>query len=185
VDDVKDKLGYEDTLRVRKKKVFVALDPETMGYDNHDFRKIDPDTINPADYAHAREEGQEFFGDVREYNTAYNKKHPETDVDLYDLGLIGTTFTTEAKGSEGTWKVTGLYTLKDRQIYIPVLKEGGNEEARDLGAIELGLVVEEGNVFRQVKTKLISRGMIDREQRLRVSTGMRTQDRLKQEFEHG
>jgi len=85
-----------------------AFDPEKHGYGKHKYFTIDPDTINPEDYARSMRGEETHFGDVREYNSAENEKHPDNNVTLDDLSRIGTVIETEAKGFEGDWEVVAL-----------------------------------------------------------------------------
>ena len=68
---------------------------ENLQYGKGDFRVIDPDLINPEDYARNLRGDEKHFGDVREYMVGDNRPHPDTNVKLDDLMMIGTTFTTE------------------------------------------------------------------------------------------
>lgn len=157
-------------------------DPNTMGYGRHPFRHIDPTTINPEDYAQGLRGEEKHMGDVREYNTAYNEKHPETNMDLYDLGLMGTRFTTTAEGMEGVeWEVVEFPHVNGTSITTKVrpMVEGGEMELRVVDTVSIGLVVNDKNLFEQVVTKITKRGMIDREQRKALSSGVSTRDRLK------
>jgi len=175
---------------VQEQKKHTAWDPNGSGYGKHAYRKIDPATVNPEDYAHSMRGEEKYYGDVREYNTGSNEKHPETDIDLYDLGLLTTIFNTDAEGYEGMWKVLGLFKVSAPKIWIqaarvaPVERDGveGWEEQGpmlEIPAEVLGIVVGDDNLFRQVKTTLVHRGIIDRQQRRRLLTGQKTRDEMK------
>jgi len=172
-------------------KKHTAWDAES-GYGKHAYRKIDPSTVNPEDYAHSLRGDEKFYGDIRERNTGANEKHPETTVDLYDLGLIGTVFNTDAPGYEGLWIVTDLFVVHAPQVWCRAARvvaeahEGQEgwaqvEPAKEISATDLGVTVDEKNLFKQVRTTLVHRGMIDRNQRVRAATGVKTRDRMKQE----
>jgi len=171
-------------------KKHTAWDPNS-GFGNHKYRKIDPSTVNPEDYAHTMKGDEKFYGDIREYNTGANEKHPETNVDLYDAGLIGTVFETDSPGYEGIWKVVGLFTVHAPKVWIKCARvalvtragvDGWEEQEsmKEIAAEDLGLVVDDTNHFKQVQTKLLHRGIIDREQRRRVATGVKTRDVMKE-----
>lgn len=165
---------------VRKKRDAWEADPNA-GYGKHAYRHIDPETINPADYARAFRGEEKHFGDVREYNTASNLKHEETTLDLYDLGLLRTKFSTEAKGFEGEWVVVDFPKVVAPNIWTRVQREVDGElsgETVEISIVDLGVGSNAVNLFEQVITKLIKRGAIDREQRMRLKTGTSTRDRL-------
>lgn len=151
-----------------------AWDPNTNGYGKHDYRHIDPATINPDDYARSLRGEEEHFGDVREYNSAANNKHPENDCGLDWLGRIGTVFETDLPGHEGTWMVVKMPIIQSPKTFCRVARidaegEPLEETLTTISCIELGCAVDETNHFKQVQTKLIRKGKVDRTQRERLT----------------
>lgn len=151
-----------------------AYDPSTMGYGKHEFRAIDPNTINPDDYARNLRGEEAHFGDVREYNSAFNQKHPENDVNLDWLGRIGTTFETDAEGYEGVWTVVQMPIVKAPLTYARCARvddEGEPIEGTQtvISCVALGCAVDEENFFKQVRSKLLSKGKVDKSQRERLT----------------
>jgi hypothetical protein len=149
-------------------------DPETMGFNKHDYRSIDPDTVNPDDYAKNLRGEEQQFGDVRQYNSAYNQKHPENDLDLDWLGRVGTVFTTEASGFEGIWHVTNMPVVRAPQVYCRAVKVDTPEsppsgEEVMISCTDLGIVADTDNLYPQVSSKLLKRGSVTREQRVRLT----------------
>lgn len=150
-------------------------DPNKMGFGKHDFRSIDPSTINPEDFARRLHGEETAFGDVRQYNSAYNEKHPLNDVDLDWLSRIGTEFETDAPGLEGVWRVSNLPVVHTPTVYIRCTRfvEDGplsaNEEEREVSAVDLGCQQGADNLFKQIKTKLMGKGHVTREQRERLT----------------
>lgn len=157
-----------------------AWEPDKQsGYGNHEYRKIDPDTINPEDYARGLRGEEKYLGDVREYNTAGNSKHPDTNMDLYDLGLLGTRFKTDAEGLQGPeWEVVEFPRVKGLLIETVLRVHSSDGEPIAVDTVRLGLVVGPDNLFRQVVTSLVKRGMIDREQRASRLLGSSNRQRL-------
>lgn len=152
-----------------------------FGYGNHEYRHIDPATINLNDYARSLRGEEKHYGDVREYNTASNVKHPDTNLDLYDLGLLRTKFSTEAPGFEGEWVVVDFPKVVAPNIWTRVQREVDGElsgETVEISIVTLGVGVNDVNLYEQVVSKLIKRGATDREQRMRLKTGTSTRDRL-------
>jgi len=147
-------------------------DRSKEGYGKHAYNEIDPDTINPADYARTFGGEEEFFGDVREYNSAYNEKHPENNVQLDWLCRVGTSFSTEAKGFNGEWRVVDVPIVLEGKIFIvcaddEILEQGGDYIR--ISAVDLGLVVDEKNYFLQVKTVLIEKGKVSKDTRKKLT----------------
>jgi len=137
-----------------------ALDKTHWGYGNHKYREIDPSTINLEDYAQTFGGEEQFLGDVREYNSAYNEKYEGNTIQLDWLCRIGTRFRTNAPGYEGEWTTRNVPTVKDYVILVLVKNEEGVE--KDIPAMALGVVVNKENMFEQVETKLMTKGAVDR-----------------------
>jgi hypothetical protein len=155
-----------------------AWDADTMGFGKHSFHFIDPDTINPEDYARKLEGEEQHFGDVRQYNSAFNEKHPENDVSLDDLSRIGTIISVPSDHPlEGDWVVTNMPAVKAGTVYCRAkrrteddsIPDGVYGEETEIPAHELGCAVDEKNEFPQVPTKLVQRGKVTREQRERLT----------------
>lgn len=150
-------------------------DPNTMGYGKHDFRHIDPSTINPSDFARNLRGEEQHFGDVRQYNSAYNEKHPENDLDLDWLGRVGTVFETEAEGYEGFWHVTNMPTVQAPDVFCRAVKVTDPEEdpegreEQKIPCVALGVTADIDNKYRQVKSRLMKKGAVDRTQRVRLT----------------
>lgn len=182
------------------------VDISSIGYGKHAYRKIDPDTINPEEYAVSLRGDQMFKGEVREYNSANNLK-PEGNADIDDLMVIGSIFKTEAPEWEGTWIVTDIPRVRTPRIYIPARRCSLDESYKDLyqksqsfehrvlrntfdvpkGTEEipaelLGLMVDENNEYVQVRTTLLKRGTLDRNMRTLALTGVTTKERLESNF---
>lgn len=152
-----------------------AWDSDKMGYGKHEFHHIDPDTINVNDFARTFNGDENHFGDVRQYNSAYNEKHPDNDVDLDWLGRVGTIFTTEAEGFEGMWYVTNMPTVRAPHVYTRCVKieaEEDDPEGRDeveISTRDLGCIANDENLYEQVVTKLVKKGSVTREQRIKLT----------------
>lgn len=152
-----------------------AFDPEKHGYGKHEFHFIDPETINVNDFARTFNGEENHFGDVRQYNSAYNEKHAENNVDLDWLGRVGTIFTTEAEGFEGMWYVTNMPTVRAPHVFTRCVKineetdnpEGGEEI--EISARDLGCIANDANNYEQVITRLIKKGSVTREQRIKLT----------------
>lgn len=152
-----------------------AWDADSFGYDNTDFHHIDPDTVNMADFARQLEGEELFFGDVRQYNSGYNDKHPENNVDLDWLGRVGTVFSTNAPGFEGIWHVSNLPAVRAPIVFCRAVKlENADDSPEGLEEIEiscaaLGCAVNEDNLYEQIETKIVKRGRVDKKQRARLT----------------
>lgn len=147
---------------------------ETMGHGKHDYRHIDPATINVEDYAKDLRGEEEHFGDIREYNSAFNQKHPGNNTTLDDLARVGTTIETDALMFEGTWMVVQMPVVVAPATYARLARIGENGEPiegtqEQISCIDLGCAVDETNNFKQVETKLLHRGKVGREQRERLT----------------
>lgn len=152
-----------------------AWDAESMGYGNHEFHEIDPSTININDFARTMNGDETHFGDVRQYNSAYNEKHPENNVDLDWLGRVGTIFSTEAKGYEGIWHVTNMPTVRAPHVFCRCVKVENEEtdpeglEEVEISTRDLGCIADDDNMYLQVVTTLIQKGSVTRKQRIRLT----------------
>ncbi|GAG84264.1 unnamed protein product [marine sediment metagenome] len=118
---------------------------DQCGYGKHKYREIDPSTINPEDYARTFGGDEEFYGDVREYNSAYNEKHPENKVQLDWLCRVGTVFQVFDGDYVGKWMVADVPLVLDGEIFIVSKKVGEDTEQVHLKAVELGVVVDKAN----------------------------------------
>lgn len=152
-----------------------AWDADSMGFGKHSYRHVDPATVNPADFAKNLRGEEENFGDVRQYNSAYNEKHPENDVDLDWVTRIGTVIETDAEGWEGLWYISNLPVVKAPEIFcravkVESAKDEPSEDSKEvvIPTYDLGCSVGPDNMFKQVKTKLVKRGAVDRTQRPRI-----------------
>jgi len=131
------------------------------GHGKHDYRAIDPSTINVDDYATSLRGEEEHFGDVREYNSAFNAKHPENDTTLDALGRIGTILETEAPGLEGKWIVSDMPVVRAPITYARLSRiEGENNDVvagseQVISCVDLGCAVDPENYFPQVRTKVL------------------------------
>lgn len=156
-----------------------AWDPDTMGYGKHDYRHIDPDTVNVSDYALDLRGDVAHLGDVREYNSADNQKHPENDTSLDWLGRPGTVFETNAEGIEGVWIVSAMPVVRSPNTFCrarriasfteheEILDSGSGEER--ISCVELGCAVDRTNMFKQVRTKLLRKAKVGKTQRERLT----------------
>lgn len=152
-----------------------AWDSEKMGFDKHDYHHIDPSTINVDEFARSLRGEETHFGDIRQYNSGYNEKHEENDLDLDWLSRVGTVFTTEAKGYEGLWKVSNMPIVHAPHIYCRAVKVEdakdsieGKEEV-EISCTSLGCSVNPENLYEQVRSKLVKKGSVAREQRERLT----------------
>jgi hypothetical protein len=151
-----------------------AWDPSTSGYGKHDYRHIDPETINPSDYARDLRGEEAHFGDVREYNSADNQKHPENSTTLDDLSRIGTVIETEADGFAGSWTVVQLPTVRAPKTFARLQRSDKPEgEVTEIDTADLGVTVTKENTFNQVKTTTTKRGKVDRTQRERLTRNVK------------
>lgn len=164
-----------------------AWDGDNMGFGKHTYEAVDPDTINPADYATNLRGEEQHFGDIRQYNSAYNEKHVDNDVDLNWLGRIGTVFETKGEGIEGMYVVTSLPVVKAPTVFCRVVKvtpvdrvdpenpkaqyEFATEDKEEilLSCTDLGVTVTAENLFLQVDTRLLKKGSVDKHQRARLT----------------
>jgi hypothetical protein len=173
---------------VKTKREAWTPDPNS-GYGRHSYHHIDPSTVNPEDYARNLRGEEKHYGDVREYNTCYNEKHPDNTLDLYDLGLLLTRFTTEAPGYEGEWTVVDFPRVKAPGIWTRVRKTGEDGqpegETLEIPIVALGIAANDKNEYEPIVSKLVKRGATDREQRMRLKTGRATRDRLQEKVQGG
>lgn len=164
-----------DTKAAPRTYTKTAFDPEKHGYGKHEFHHIDPDTINVNDFARTFNGDENHFGDVRQYNSAYNEKHPENDVDLDCFGRVGTIFATEAVGFEGMWHVTNMPTVRAPHVFTRAVKIDAAEddpegrEEIEISTRDLGCIANDANEYEQVITKLIKKGSVTREQRIKLT----------------
>lgn len=150
-------------------QVKLDYDPETMGYGKHTFDFIDPETIDPADYLRPLRVGQVDAFTAREVCNAYNERHPNTTFDLYEGGILGSRFSTEAEGFEGQWEVVDLPKVKAPLIWLQCRQVAPTGLLVGplvlIDPVLLGIVADEANFYKQVVSKLISVGKKSREQR--------------------
>jgi len=154
------------------KDVRKAWDAETMGYGKHTYTVVDPDAINVEDFAVNMRGDEQHRGDVREENTAYNERQEDNTVTLDLLSKIGTVFTTEAPGLDGTYIVVGMPIVRSPEVFarvslaMPVqnVQDKGpkyvakEEEVIEMSCVELGCAVDVGNKFRQVGGEILAKG---------------------------
>lgn len=150
-----------------------AWDPETDGFGKHSYFHVDPETVNPEDYARNLRGEEQHFGDVREFNSADNEKHPDNDVTVDDLSRPGTVVEVDrGEGDEltGEWEVVGLPTTHEGKIRAAMKKKNlPTVSLRYVDMVELGCVVDKENLFQQVATKLVSRPRLGKKQRERLT----------------
>lgn len=150
-----------------------AWDPSTQGYGKHSYHHVDPDAVNPEEYAQNMRGEQQHFGEVREYNSAKNEKHPDNTMRLEDVARMGTIFETDAEGYEGQWMVVQMPEVHAPKSFALVSRVDENKEPTgDVFKIRtdlLGLAVDENNMFLQVATKVVHKGQVGREQRERLT----------------
>jgi len=174
---VEDPQGYRNPEKQKEEKVTEvkkAWDADTMGFGKHSFHHIDPATINPADYAKNLHGEEQNFGDVRQYNSADNEKHPECTLDLDWVSRVGTIFKTEAAGYEGIWHVTNVPTIKEgviccRATKVAAVEEEPTGEEMSIPTVELGICQGVNNLFKQVKSETLKRGSVTRTQRIKLT----------------
>jgi hypothetical protein len=147
---------------------------EGYGYGKHEYRHINPDDVNVEDYARDLRGEEEHFGDVREYNSGANNKHPENNVSLDDLCRIGTVVRTDAPGLEGVWMVVQMPVVIAPKTYARLarINEAGDpieESVQTVSCIDLGCAVDDQNLFPQVCSVIVKRGSVGREQRERLT----------------
>lgn len=160
-----------------------AWDPSSMGYGKHAYRRLDPLTVNPQDFATGLRGEEQYFGDVREYEVAFNQKNPESTFSLDWAGRIGTVFSTNVEPYAGIWMVVDMPLVKSPTVFVrasrvekfnpeeceknlkgrgPVLPGG---EIVAMSAVDLGLMVDEKNFYREACTKMLYRGILSRDQK--------------------
>lgn len=120
----------------KPKRVRIPFNPETMGYGKHKYEFIDPSEVDldPGPPGGVRS---------RDFVTAYNRKHPETDMTIDLLSRPGTVFKTDALGFEGEWVVTWMPILKEGEPFCRVLRAeevGKGVTSLDLSMVALGVV---------------------------------------------
>lgn len=166
----------------------------SVGYGRHEYRQIDPSLVDPEAYTRVSSGEKMRSGDVRVYSTASNDRHPETDVDLYDCGLMGTKIEIHGEGPwADRWIMVGIPTVKSSVVFLRAARWDGTPrstiedirahagEGEDIPAFEVGLAVNEKNLYAEVKVTLIKRGLMDGEQRQVVETGRSTRERLQEQ----
>jgi len=138
------------------------------GIDDVEFRTIDPETVNQESYAVSLRDEEDKFGVIREYNSANNSQHAENDLTLDDLSRIGTIFHTAAEEYQGEWEVIGLPRVEDGVVSAVVKDEEGHDY--EISCIKLGIQQHpSSNLFEEVRTCIVSRGAVNREQRERLT----------------
>lgn len=164
-----DKLFKEK--RVRTRRDWDSLDWDQIGYGKHEYREIDPTTVNPDSFLNADERGEGLLheGSVREYNCAKNSKAVGNDLNLDWISRVGTVFETDAAGYEGKWYVVGLPKVKAPLIYVVASRDPDGEKVEEIPAELLGITVNSENEFLQVMSRLLERGLVGRKQRERLT----------------
>lgn len=147
----------------RKRKVRPELDRTKMGFGKHVWEWIDPDEI-PTDFAHP--EG----APRRDFNNAFNRANPETDVDLDVISRPGTIIETSAEGFEGQWIVRRVPAFTGGIVFAMLSREEEGEIVR-VPMVSLGVVAErESNLYADtVITKLVSGGKANKDTRLTLT----------------
>jgi hypothetical protein len=134
-----------------------------MGYGKHEYHNIDPSTINCADFAKVLNDEEVFFGDVRQYNTAYNEKNKNNTVDLDWLNRRDTIFSTNAEGLEGRYRVVESLLSREGTIECRCVKvdcSDSEQEVLSLNCVALGCVADSYNLYKDVETSLIEKGIV-------------------------
>lgn len=156
-------------------KSTAAWDPDKMGFGKHDYHSIDPDEINPDDYARNLRGDEAHFGDIRQYNSAENEKHPENTIELDMLGRPDTIFYTEAKGYEGNWIITRMPVVRSPITYCRASRctEEGEVQGEEtlISCVDLGCAVDETNNFHQVLTRLVRKAKVNKATRKKLTAG--------------
>lgn len=158
------------------KDIRKAWDPEIMGFNKHDYRHLDPATVNVEEYAKDLRGEQNHFGDIREYDCASNKKHPENDASLDWLGRPGTVFETDALGFEGQWMVSNQPVVHSPETFCRarsvIGKDDEGNEVVDLkgsemtiSCVSLGCAVNKENEYQPVRTKILRKARVDKSSR--------------------
>jgi len=147
-----------------------------MGFGKHTYQHLDPSNTNTEEWAKDLRGEQQHHGDVREYNTAGNEKHPENNVTLDDLSRPGTVFATLAEGlQDHGWLVTNFPIVRSPATYCrakPVdFQEESHEQLkvigpeREIALTDLGCAVGADNLFKQVKTTIVVKARVGKTQR--------------------
>lgn len=156
-------MSYENPAPKPKR---VPFDPETMGFGKHTYQHFDPEETNVMDFATNMRGEEQHYGDVRQYNSGSNEKHPENDATLDWLSRLETVFETDAPECKGTWKVTDLPIVKAPEVFIRVTpcSEDGTLQGDEiiLSTTTLGVCVDEKNFYPQVVTKILTKGKVAR-----------------------
>lgn len=139
-----------------------------------EYQHIDPLSVNMEAYARDLYGEQMHHGDIREYNTADNPKHPDNDATVEWLGRPGTIFTTDAPGYEGKYTVVDLPRVVKFKLSAVVQKADVIAPSIVLIPMDvLGVVSDDKNLMAQVVTKVIHKPQIGKESRKKISTGSR------------
>lgn len=147
---------------VQTKKVRKAWDANTMGFGKHKYEYIDPDEI-PLDYSPPNGIAR------RDFNLAFNKKHPDTDMTLDAACRPGATFETNLVGKEGIYEVAALPKRVDGVAHVQARKEG-TEEVVLLSGQDLGFIADRiENVYTQTRTRLLRGASANKGDRQRLT----------------
>lgn len=143
--------------RVRKERP--PLDRSKMGFGNHSWEYIDPKEV-PTDF------GPPDGVPRRDFNAAFNRPHPETDVDIDIISRPGAVISTTAVGFEGEWTVVRLPKYHEGKV-LAFLRRDANSPVTEVSMDALGVVAERfTNLYdEQVITKRISGGKANRASR--------------------
>jgi hypothetical protein len=140
-------------------------DRTTMGYGRHGYKHLDVSAINPADYATSMRGEEEHLGDVRQYNAAYNEPNEKMDVSIDWLCRVGTIIRTQATEWKGEWVVRGIPNLKDGVVHAVLSRTLESDDILEISCAELGITAGTDNLYLDVETILVSKGVVGRDTR--------------------
>ena len=142
---------------VRKERP--PLDRSKMGFGNHDWEYINPQDI-PTDFGPP--------GGVmrRDFDNAFNRAHPDTDVDLDVISRPGAVIETTAPDFFGQWIVSNLPLYHEGVVYARLMREEDGEVVK-VPCHMLGIVAERyTNLYEDtVVTKRLAGGKANRDTR--------------------
>lgn len=131
---------------------------------NVKYLHVDPDQVNPAEWA--RDMGGEVThnAEIRLVNAASNEKSEENTLIMDQLNVPETVFWTNASGLEGNWKVVGQHKVQGAEVLYQCVKCTEEGEALDptivwVSASRIGVATNAENMFEQVAARQVKRGV--------------------------
>lgn len=162
------RVGLAPVIAPKVKKERPPLDRTKMGFGKHEWEYIDPEE-QPTDF------GPPDGVARRDFNAAFNRPNDETTVTIDHMSRLGALISTNAKGFEGEWLVTGMPQYKEGVLWAFLTKQEPGETDPDeimpdevkVPMVALGVIADRhSNLYEDtVVTKLVAGGKANRDTR--------------------